>query len=122
MGPGVQIIEKMNSAPSKTPINKVSEFWHILLLRGAQFINFSGCGCQYTHFGCCSDGKTAALDESRKCSCNATKYGCCPDGIGEAQDENLSGCVDIGKAGGMCCCTIHTISIISTHFSPKVQL
>lgn len=56
------------------------------------FVCTQGCGCENTQYGCCSDKKTPALDETKNCSCEASKYGCCLDGISEAKGENFEGC------------------------------
>lgn len=53
---------------------------------------FSGCGCEDTEFGCCSDERTPAPDASKNCSCAASKFGCCLDGVTEARGEDFEGC------------------------------
>ena len=61
----------------------------------AQFFLTLGCGCSHTEFGCCSDGRTPALDAALgSCSCEASLYGCCPDGITDAGGELFQGCQD----------------------------
>lgn len=53
----------------------------------------AGCGCAYTKFGCCEDGKTIAQGPDKEgCGCEASQFGCCADGITAAQGELFEGC------------------------------
>ena len=58
-------------------------------------LNNTGCGCQFSEFGCCPDSTTEAKGEDFfGCPCETYQHGCCMDGIKIAEGPNLEGCAD----------------------------
>lgn len=53
----------------------------------------SGCGCQYSPYGCCPDNATAARGpKNQGCGCEYSEFGCCPNKYTEAKGPNYEGC------------------------------
>ncbi|KAL5008286.1 hypothetical protein ScPMuIL_013867 [Solemya velum] len=87
-------------------------------------------GCAGTRYGCCSDGRTSAVDEHRSnCyeqpivgGCAGTRYGCCSDGQTSAVDEHRSNCYEQPIVGGCAgtrygCCSDGQTSAVDEHRS-----
>ena len=56
-------------------------------------MNYLGCGCQDSEYGCCKDGRTLAQGPNGKgCGCETSEFGCCPDGVTEAEGKLFEGC------------------------------
>lgn len=87
----------------------VSKYWCEALLQPAlPKINFlkislnsykpcyciiSGCGCQYSTYGCCPDNATVARGPNNQgCGCQHTPHGCCPNQYTPAAGPGYQGC------------------------------
>ena len=67
--------------------------------------NFSstGCGCQYSAYGCCPDNATVARGpDAEGCGCQYTKFGCCPNRYTPAAGPEFQGCPCFTYQFGCC--------------------